>query len=400
MPWYDSNVILCQWKQLKPGFKLWVKEDPRVSGEGEDFESAHEALLDAIMQAAPQLDDVIPTVPEFEPPLPAAALAERFLKPEVFRIAGDAIFECPHQSRAENEAYAATLFEGGICPVCRSGVGPRTDVPLIVGAADWHDVGFYRDRFSHSPTIVSDRFLELLTPDELKSLEFVPIEVSRARPKRKYFELRGSSSITQVHVAAFDADGVECGACGYRSFSSWEPALEDECSKFCCTEDLPEPLPSLFLISSAGRIELCATAQRRRELFGQVGTKGLFTARVGFVSRDACVERPRLRRYSREQCPTCSQWPECRRVDYKKGYYFNVDERDWSQSNFKWQEGAIADGELLISRQTCSIQELADMAWERRKPKSPEFVSFRCTDCWRLAYITLFKDELAFVGWA
>ncbi len=128
-----TNTIACKWQRHAKGWRLWVKGRKHIGGTGSTYEEAEAQLIDAIWEAANDLDAVIPTVPEYDPPLPPPAFAKQFLSPELFLISGDEIFELNRPSHAEveshssREAYLNTLFTDGYCPVCHLGQGTRTD---------------------------------------------------------------------------------------------------------------------------------------------------------------------------------------------------------------------------------------------------------------------------------
>ena len=87
------SVIVCKWKKTAQRFRLWVKGKPRVFGEAHSYEEAEKALIDAIMHSVTDFDAAIPIVPEYDPPLPATPVAEKYLKPELVLVGGDETFD-------------------------------------------------------------------------------------------------------------------------------------------------------------------------------------------------------------------------------------------------------------------------------------------------------------------
>lgn len=401
MSWHGCNVIPCRWKQTPAGWHLWVKGHSTIKGEGSDFDTAQEALIESIMDHAPDLDQVIPVVPDFSPPLPATTAARAFLSPEIYKLSGDGIFEC-HIRSDERKQWARTLYSDGICEKCNAMRGERTDVPMIIDDHEAVDAGFIRGSvrgpFGLGNGIFSHRFLELLRPDELSQLCFQPIEKIGRGGKRKYFELVGRPRTAFAGVQGLDADGCECMTCGWRSWSIREPALQRGgicITKFMCHDDLPRNLDSIFPVADEASIYLCASRQRWNELQGKIGTKGLSATNVGIVSNEQCDLRPRLPPRERT-CTLCAEWPEPVDVQFKSRRGFPHNEQVWSFRNWTWIRPAAEKGLLRLMRETIPLETLRQMTDERIRFKKPEIVSFRCVECWRLGQIRLEHDYLFF----
>lgn len=99
--------------------------------------------------------------------------------------------------------------------------------------------------------VFSDGFLSLLRPKEKERLEFRPLLVSGKQPRRKYFELLTPPEVPFVGVNGFDTAGYECLDCGCRVFSTRERVLNQSgfyINHFVCRSDLPDPLPSCFVV--------------------------------------------------------------------------------------------------------------------------------------------------------
>jgi hypothetical protein len=154
----ETNVILCKWKKTAQGYRLWVKGRPNVFGEAESFEDAEQALTDAIWQVAEDLDAIIPTIPEYDPPLPASAIGEQLLKPELYLVSGDGVFDIETRINTENGqqvpnedrfshllALLDSLYTGGLCRTCNHGIGDHTNKRFPTGYCDsTYDGGFIR----------------------------------------------------------------------------------------------------------------------------------------------------------------------------------------------------------------------------------------------------------------
>ncbi len=310
----ETNVIPCKWKKTAHGYRLWVRGRPDVFGEAESFEDAEQALTDAIWEAAEDLDAVIPTVPEYDPPLPASAIGEQFLKPELFLVSGDGVFDIEARAYARNEwsesrearlqehfALLDSMYTGGLCRSCKHGIGNRTDQSFPIGSCDSaYDGGSIRNCYGFFASfghIYSDGFISLLRTEEKARLEFRPLSTSCRRPRRKYFELLTAPEVAFVGVNGFDTNGYECGDCGNRFFYVDEPALNQggfSINHFVCRSDLPDPLPSCFVVGTEQDAELCLTRERWDQIKGQRGMKGISGQRLGVISSEQCDRHPRL----------------------------------------------------------------------------------------------------------
>lgn len=397
-----TGVIACKWRQTPEGWKLWVRGRENVCGSGATYEEAQEALIDAIMEAAPDLDAVLPIVPEFDPPLPATAFAERYLVPELYLIRGDEIFELNRPSQATVEsaesraAYLPTLFTEGICPSCHQGRGERTDVAMRVDNAPQRaDAGWIRAPFHTHIRLFSDRFLELLTPRERKHLTFRPIEMPPAS-RRQFYELRGRPDVPLVGVRGLDADGLDCPECGHRSLRVLDPRLMDEglhLTRFACAEDLPGSLVSCFTVGCGNEVDVCVGRERWNALRGQAHARGIMSERLGVVAESECERQPRIRS-RREHCAMCAEWPEPRTIDDKQRAVFKLPAVTCSHLNLTWIEEAERDRVIQRSRATMEPGAMWDLVSAGGRPQNTQFMSFRCASCWRLGWVILTTTEL------
>jgi hypothetical protein len=396
----QTNVIACRWRRTDDGWTLWVAGRQDVRGSGPTYEAAEEALVDAIIQAAPDADAVMPVVPEFDPPLPATAFAEPYLNPELYIVRGDAIFElggpadCDEDNAEERDAYLNSLYSGGICGACRHGRGERTDVPLHIRAAPAGvDAGWVRGRISDRPRIFSERVVESLTESERERLMLRPA-VMPPRTRRRFYELGGRAGVDLVGVRGLDADGLECTQCGRRSLRVLDPRLMEgglHLTRFVCATDLPADLRNVFLVGSGVDVDLCMLRARWDLLRGRA--RGLMTEPVGVVKADDCDRRPRVRN-RRDRCQVCAAWPAPLAIDGKQRAVFELPAQDCSFRNFTWIPQAEKSGYLQISRSTTDVMTILEAAQQSAPPKRIDFISFRCPNCWRLGWVVLTRKEL------
>ncbi len=397
-----TNVVACCWKRGPAGWTLWVKGRPEVCGTGQTYEEAEERLITAIWHAAPDLDAVEAAVPEYDPPIPAPASAEQYVKPELYLIRGDGLFEVYRPTRdreasePDRERYFNSLFTNGLCSECRGARGARTGVPLRVGYVPRHvDGGWVRSPISTTIYLFSDRFVDLLQPTERDRIGLRPIGMPQ-RARRRFFELVGPAVAKFVHPTELEADGCECSLCGWRTFHSSDPRWAEEGLRvevFLCLEDLPEPLPDLFVVGLGSQVQLCATRQRWDRIRAARGARGILGQRVGVVRRAESVAHPRLRQRG-ATCDTCSGWPEPRALDDRRQAVFEWPARMCSSRNFPWVRKAEAAGCLHISRATVDLEQIAELVSREQPPPKTEFLSFRCPTCWRLGWIILTRREV------
>jgi len=417
---FKTNVILCKWRKTAKGYHLWIKGRPGIFGEASSFEDAEKALTDAIWHAADDLDAVIPTTLEFDPPMPSSALAEPFLKPELYLVSGEGVFDVDSQfERVENHRdtrrerlfeYLATLYARGFCRTCKRGIGKRTDQSVRIRSYEReYDAGYVRSCYGFVGSygrVFSDRFLALLHPGERDRLAFRPLHIAGKPFRRTWFELLGPSDVRCVGVKGLDALGHQCPACGSRCFSMSDPRLNQSgvaIHDFVLRSDLPHPLPSCFTVGDADRPELCLTRERWDRIRGRIGTSGVLTERLGVVSEERCVRRPRLW-MGLTACDSCSQWPEPVTIKGKRRCVWDLPvntrgAEGYDRKNLAWIRPAQSARLIRIVRQTIALDEMKVLIDSGKKPRRPEVISFRCPECWRLGRIILEPRSLS-LSWS
>lgn len=413
---FDTHVILCKWKKQPEGYRLWVKGRPSIFGEGDTLEEARESLTHAVWQAAEDMDAVEAPVFVYEPSLPPSAATERFLHPELYLVRGDEPFvigvrdEDEGMSREARREWLAkhmdSLYEGGVCRTCDHGIGARTREPVRIGDYEsGSDGGFIRppSLFARAYGYVySDRFLSLLSPEESGRLSFQHVKVAEKTGRREYYELVSTPDATFVGVRGLDAEGSECRACGHVSVCfRQEPTVD--LLWFVCRPDLPDPLPTCFVVGYNDEPYVCFTRQRWEEIRGRPGTKGMVPARVGVVSEDECERRPRLATHSRD-CECRSQWPDPVTVAGKERRCWSLPVTPAasdapSDRNLQWIKLALVTGAVQITRQTLGLEEMEVLIQSGKRPRQLEFISFRCPKCWRLGSIVAKPRELSLIWW-
>jgi hypothetical protein len=271
----EDAVYICGWSRSDAGYSVWVKSRPAIRAEGTTQDEAARRLVDAIQDAGGAMLAVL----EFDSPLPKSAGAEKYSTQAIVQIGGD-----EHCRVLEPRNY---LYQAPICRRCLNATSPRNEKPLTLvespGSYDGASCG------QIDSEIVSENFLALLTPAELKQLQLR--EVIR-KGRKKFYEIIGPDGPPLVAVAGFAANGWRCGTCDYAAWG--HNAMHADYHAFVARSDLPSPLPGIFTIGVAPDIHLAATAARWQELVGRKGTKGFISLSIGVVPDDEVVRRPEL----------------------------------------------------------------------------------------------------------
>ncbi len=397
-----GNVFICKWERIGQQWHVWVKGKPKLSGRGDTLEAAELQLEQEIWSAAKNGDDVIPTLMEFEPPLPASERTKKFFIPEIYYVCGDEIFSLlrgyfPYgHVDAETMAYINSLYEGGICKVCMYGIGKRTEVEFKTECKIGDSDGLFlrHSQIHTSAWFFSDRFISLLTNEERERLKFRECQVKR-KGKRKYYELAGNAIANNVGVKGLDARGPECLECGHRCFSITDHDLDFSMQDFICRSDLPEPLPACFAITIDDRITLCMTRERWDQIRGNKNAKGIISRPIGVVDEELCERHPRLQT-SIKECKRCSSWKDTRRDGW-----FELPATGKNLTNHPavvWLKNEMENLKTItIVRQEDTIDHIVEMVESGAKIKEGKTISFRCPDCWRLGKLFVTHNRFGMV---
>lgn len=396
-----GHVFICKWKKTGQQWKVWIKGKPKLFGQGDTLEAAQLELEQAIWNDAENGDDVIPTVMEFDPPLPASERTKKYFTPEIYKIYGDERFELLNGNFPYGKVdtptleYINSLYEEGICPICKSGIGKRTEVPFRTECTLSNSEGLwlFHCQIKAQAYFFTDRFISLLTEDERSRLHFRECQVKR-KTKRKFYELAGNSIASNVSVKDFDPYGSECVECGHRGFSIFEKSMDFSMQDFLCRSDLLDPLPSCFVVNINDVPTLCMTRERWDQIRGNKNAKGLVSGRIGLVNEDFCDRHPRLQT-SIKNCKKCSSWPFS---GWKCVYVLPVSHNEISDlPAISWLIKEMENPRsITIIRQEDTIEHMIEMAESGAKVKEVKQISFRCPDCWRLGRFSITPKN---IGW-
>lgn len=288
----EENYYLCRWSRSAAGWRLGIKDRPKIKGRGESYEEAEASLIEAIMDA----DDVMFVSLEFDKPLPKSVFEQKYTTPELYRLCGDDRFDVEDPDpvpviKGRLLDLTSPFYDQELCGTCRQTKGKRTRIPFTLWHAPKYDGGF--GGFGGAGPIhkiFSQEFLDLLTTEELSSLDFLPTKRSTGR--KKFFELMGPVGPPPVAVKDLEISGWECDQCGTKHFGYF--LKESYINLFIAEADLPDPLPSVFTISKGVEIDLVVTAARWKELSGKKGTRGILSHPLGVVKNAEVIRDPDL----------------------------------------------------------------------------------------------------------
>lgn len=199
------------------------------------------------------------------------------------------------QEAHERLLWLDEFYDKPVCRKCKHTSGRRNGKPVTLTYAP----GKYDGAFGSTGTdggpchqLVSEEFLELLTLEEKRSLEFLPTIRKRGR---KFFELVGPEGPPHVAVAGLKISGWRCTECDHRTWGYWIAGIE--MNSFVARSDLSLPLTGVFTVGSFPEIELAVTAPRWKEMLGRKGTRGFTSRPLGVAPDHEVVRQPELSIY-------------------------------------------------------------------------------------------------------
>ena len=293
----EHGVYICSWNRSPDGFTLWVKSRPHVRASASTYNEAEERLIEAIQNAGGAMHAVF----EFDPPLPNSALENKYSNPEIYLICGDDSFETDaprrtpfesHQELEERLRWLDAFYDRPVCRKCKYPFGRRNIKPVtLTYAPSKYDGAFGSFGTDGGPNhqIVSEEFLALLTPDEMRRLEFQP---TLRKKGRKFFELVGPEGPPRVAVVGENIGGWQCSQCEHRTLGHRLDTMAF--NSLIARSDLPTPLHGVFAVGAFPEIKLAVTASRWKELLGKKGTRGFCSRQLGVVPDDEVVRSPEL----------------------------------------------------------------------------------------------------------
>ncbi len=294
----EHAVYICSWSRSRDGYALWVTSRPQLRASAATYSEAEALLIKAIQDAGGAMQAVL----EFDPPLPKSTVEAKYTSPEIYLVGGDDRFmtdvtdRCPSESADEVDQRLEkvdVLFQSPVCRKCKYASSPRSDKPLsLTYAPSRYDGAFGHPGPDGTTTLqlLSEEFLDLLTPEERQSLE-LRLAIRKGK-SRKFFELLGPSGPPFVAVAGLKISGWRCSQCGHRTWGYWVDGLS--INSFVAGSDLPPVLNGVFTVGIPPEIHLAVTAKRWKELIGQKGTRGFVSRLLGVAPEHELVRIPEL----------------------------------------------------------------------------------------------------------
>jgi hypothetical protein len=288
----EGRVFRCTWTQVGLRFRVWVRQRPKLAGEGATFAEADEALWGTILE---ELGDG-ESEREYDPPRPSDSRLLEILSDRLV-LAFAPLYGPPYWPRD-----IESLFTEESCSRCGNPQGTRTDVPLPLSwVSSDHDVGSVGIRGARQAwkfTFVSDRFLAQLTPAERGRLRWQAVSTP-PRTRKRWFEIVGS----RVHVPRVALRGAKlrdpwtCTACGLSpisgSSSPGKGAYQlDQPWAFVAASDMPRRVPSVFSIGTQNGFHLAFTPRRWKMLTASRSVRGLIGTNLGVLPPHAVMRRP------------------------------------------------------------------------------------------------------------
>jgi hypothetical protein len=283
----EGRIFVCSWKKDGDRYRVWVKNRPKLSAEGDTFQAADEELWSVILRATGDGENTR----EYDPPQPVAGDGRaEFLAYEIVVVQGN------------SSVYLtdAALFDGARCARCGNPSGTRTAKPLFLEDIEsGMDGGYAIIREGRYARIwrpfFSETFVDMLAPSEKAQFQWRRIE-RPPRGKKVFYELLSSTvdfPLVGVRGLAVKNPGWTCRDCGRRVLPryvdwDWPPY-------YLCTSDLPSSLPSCFTVSDSGDRHLCFHQTRWSELLRKAKPK-LLSNDVGVVPADRCDRKPALKK--------------------------------------------------------------------------------------------------------
>jgi hypothetical protein len=280
----EGNVYLCSWSKKRGEFKITLKADRHITVTSDSFGGAEELMWELLCEKFGDGEAVI----EYDKSLPKTQFAEYFGKPEILCISGN--------GSVGRMLGSPELYSGGYCKKCQRPLGQRNkqsagfaSLPSADGAVVFE--GYVGNLFSED-------FLSLLSVEEQARLSFLPV-IGPDKSRKNFFELVGKPSASHVGIPSFPGRlNKRCDACG--KLRSHLYLYRNELFQFVALRDLPEPIPSVFVIGDEIECSLCMTRERYQKIIGKKGSKDIVSRQIWVVSDDKFVRRSEDESYPEE----------------------------------------------------------------------------------------------------
>ena len=271
----EGNNYLCRWDREGDGFKVWVDRRPTLSAWGETLAEALDELSGVVCLATGDGEACF----ELDPPASGNAAPDHFVA-----LSGNSGWRPPAAFSLDD---FDSLYEGGVCRTCCTGIGHRSQVPLpvaVFGPADLLISGLRMP----STLLASDRFRAQLTPAEQAHADWVPLDV-RGKARRLFFEMRTRRPIRTVADKSKPASGWRCPACKAACYNI------DYDHEYVAKADLTKFTADLLVLDNSHCLQPAIPYSRWVQIRGKAGTRGVVSSEVVAVPPSRVRRRPVLR---------------------------------------------------------------------------------------------------------
>lgn len=275
----EGHVYLCTWSKKDGEHTIALKRNRSLKVSAPELDEAKEKMWDLLCEKFGDGEAVL----EYETPPPedAAEFQAKYGSPHLVTVSGN-----DGVGRLINER---AVYPKGHCRTCgrywppMSSIEPETtSLPTSDGAV------------SSRGDFFSEAFLSLLTTKERARLKLTPVHGPKTARKR-FFRLDGKVCAHFVRVPAFEARPIgRCPKCK-RPFALLHH-YNNKLYRFLALQDLPKPLPQVFVAGDAGGVYLCLTRARFDKLRGRQGTRDIMSSRVWVVPNDHFARTIRSKR--------------------------------------------------------------------------------------------------------
>lgn len=275
----EGGIYLCKWDERNGEYKLWLRANPDLQVSGRDL---NECMEDICLQIIGWNGD-------------GEAVLELFPPQGKKSVPGGAILLAGigYNDSARVLDYGA-LFEGGACPVCKFGVGTRSDAVLrfesrpkgMVCATD----GCYPILL-----IFNKKFVDMLSNEERANFEIRPVFFNDNQTD--YFELIANKTIRTVgykganYPTSFQ-QSFRCSKCGREKYDVEAEGFKNGTS-FIDANDIDTESSTMVVIDDSWRQFPAFRLSRWEQLLERRDRRGLLSDELVVLDSDY-VEHPAL----------------------------------------------------------------------------------------------------------
>lgn len=278
-----GRTYVCCWKRLEDGrWESWVRRRKDIRVQVSQSDDLMMALTYAIEE---HLGDCEPQI-EFEPALPVPGVS-----PTAFD-GGHVRLHASSSCRID-EADGPSLFAGGICSLCRSGLGERTKVNLRMTSCWPGDAVSTVTLDCHFQLLlVSEPVVTLLRSISATGYDLLAAELA-PRKRKRLWEIRPQSFVDEAAIKGVAVSGSRCGRCNWARFGH-HPAM-DILIAFVDGSLLSKTSAPLFFLGSPSGYKLCVRGDVWATRKAEFRKLGLTASQLGVLDSAMIDPAPALK---------------------------------------------------------------------------------------------------------